>query len=56
MPGHTHQNSLDQPVGAYLMFICMQKNQFHPSLVCGDMQSYYKLAILGTLGIPSYGQ
>ena len=31
------------------MFICIQKNQIYPSLLL-----YYKLAILGTLGMPGY--
>ena len=39
-----------------LMFMCMQKIKFAPSFFLGTLQKYCKLVILGTLGMPDYGQ
>ena len=37
------------------MFIFMQKNKLIPHLILMILLRYYKLIILGTLGMPGYG-
>ena len=48
---HAWLNSLQKT----LMFIFMQKNKFIPHLILMILLRYYKLIILGTLGMPGYG-
>ena len=44
---HAQQDSL---------FICMQKINLIPPFFFEILQSYYKIALLGTLGMPGYDQ